>query len=141
MGKINLSRVILGGLVAGLVINIGEFILNEPILGRQWVAAMESLNRQPIANSAGNIGIFVVSGFILGIIMIWTYAAIRPRMGAGPSTAICAGLLVWFFVYLYPSGYFMAMNLFPRSMILLAVVWGLFEIPIAALAGGWLYQE
>ena len=33
MGKINMTRVILGGLLAGLVINIGEFILNDTILG------------------------------------------------------------------------------------------------------------
>ena len=55
--------------------------------------------------------------------------------------AICTGLLVWFFVYLYPSGFLMVMNLFPRNMMLIAVAWGLFEIPIAALAGAWLYKE
>jgi len=139
MGKINLGRVILGGLVAGLIINIGEFVLNEPILGQQWIAAMESLNRSPIGNNA--IAVFVVGAFILGITMIWTYAAMRPRMGAGPSTAICAGLLVWFFVYLYPAPGLIAMDLFPRNLLLLTVVWGFFELPIAALAGAWLYQE
>ena len=48
MAKINMGRVILGGLLAGWVLNIGEFLLNEPILGKQWVAAMEALNRPPI---------------------------------------------------------------------------------------------
>ena len=139
MGKINLGRVILGGLVAGLIGNIGEFILNELILGEQWRAAMESLNRQAVGGGA--IAVFVIGIFILGIVMIWTYAAIRPRMGAGPSTAICAGLLIWFFVYLYPASYSVAMDLFPRSLILWGVVWGFFELPIAALGGAWLYRE
>lgn len=140
MGKINLGRVILGGLIAGLIGNVGEFVLNELILREQWRAAMESLNRPPV-ESAGVIAIFVVGVFILGIVMIWTYAAIRPRMGPGLSTAICAGLLVWFFVYLYPASFYVAMDLFPRNLILLSVVWGFFELPIAAAAGAWLYRE
>ena len=41
MGKINLGRVILGGALAGPILNIGEFVLNEPILGARWAAAME----------------------------------------------------------------------------------------------------
>ncbi len=28
MGRINLARVLVGGLMAGLIINVGEFILN-----------------------------------------------------------------------------------------------------------------
>ena len=139
MGKINLGRVILGGLVAGLVMNIGEYVLNEPILGAQWVAAMESLNRQPVGGNA--IALFVVATFILGVTTIWIYAAIRPRMGAGPSTAICAGLLVWFLVSLYPAAFYVAMDLFPQNLLLMAVVWAFFEIPIAAVAGAWFYQE
>ena len=139
MAKINIVRVILGGLAAGFVLNIGEIILNEPILGDQWRAALTSLNREAIGGSA--IAIFIVAGFLLGIAMIWTYAAIRPRLGAGPRTAVCAGLLVWFFSYLYPSAGFMALDLFPTDLILIGLVWGFFELPIAAVAGAWLYKE
>jgi len=139
VAKINMGRVILGGLVAGLVLNIGEFILNEPILGERWRAAMTTLNREAIGGSA--IAIFVVGAFLLGIATIWTYAAIRPRLGAGPRTAICAGLLVWFFSYLYPSAGFIALDLFPTDLILIGIVWGFFELPIAAVAGAWLYKE
>ena len=35
MGKINFGRVLLGGLVAGLVINIGEYLLNGVVLAKQ----------------------------------------------------------------------------------------------------------
>jgi len=33
------------------------------------------------------------------------------------------------------------MDLFPRKLVLLGVVWGFFELPIAAAAGAWLYRE
>src|SRR3990172_8115214 len=101
MGKINWFRVIVGGLVAGFVINVGEFLLNEVILGRKWVAAMEALGRPPMGNEA--ITLLVVLGFALGIGAVYLYPAIRPRFGAGPRSAVCAGLLGWFFAYGYSN--------------------------------------
>ncbi|MDA2938274.1 hypothetical protein MYX75_08440 [Acidobacteria bacterium AH-259-A15] len=139
MGKINLGRVILGGLLAGLILNVGEFILNEPILGRDWAAAMEALNQPPVGGSA--IAWFVVMGFVLGMVLIWLYAAIRPRFGAGPKSAVIAGLAAWFFAYLYSAVGMGAMGLFPNRLLLIGIVWGLFELPIATLAGAWLYKE
>src|SRR5262245_9348385 len=139
MGKINTGRVILGGLVAGLVINFSEFILNGLILARQLEAAMRALNKPIVGHEA--IAYFVIGGFVLGILMIWLYAAIRPRFGAGPKTAICAGLTVWAFAYFYSAIGFIAMGLFPTNLMLIGLVWGLVELPIAALAGAALYQE
>lgn len=138
-GKVNWSRVVLGGLVAGLVINVGEFVLNEPILGRQWAEAMEALNQSPPGGSS--IAIFVVLSFLLGIASVYLYAAIRPRFGAGAKTAICAGLIVWFFAYFYASAGFLAMGLFPTSLVVIATLWGLVEIPLATLAGASMYKE
>lgn len=36
MGKINWNRVILGGLVAGAIINIFEYVLNGWFLPKTW---------------------------------------------------------------------------------------------------------
>jgi hypothetical protein len=33
------------------------------------------------------------------------------------------------------------MQLLPKRLLLVSTVWGLFEIVIAAVAGGWLYSE
>jgi hypothetical protein len=139
MSKINMGRVILGGLVAGLIINIGEFILNMPILGSQWTEALRALNRPPL--DAQPPTFFIILSFALGIIAVWVYAAIRPRFGAGPLTAISAGLMVWALSVLYPMAGSLPMNLFPRSLIMYATIWEFFEIPLAALAGAWVYRE
>ena len=139
MGGINLGRVVVGGLLAGLVINASEYVLNEVVLGEQIATAMQRLNLPPIGGGA--IGVFVALGFALGIATIWVYAAIRPRFGAGVRTALCAGAAVWFFAYLYPNIGLGMLGLFPPGMITLAVVWGLAELLVAAVAGAWLYQE
>ena len=139
MGTIRLGRVILGGLLTGLVVNISEFILNMVVLGKDLEAAMRALNRPPIGNQA--IAGFVVLGFVLGIATVWLYAAIRPRFGAGVRTAAIAGVAVWFFAYLYAAAGMEILELFPRRLMAISMVWGLFEIVIASVAGAWAYQE
>jgi len=85
-----LKGVVIGGLLAGLIINISETILNIPVLGAQFEAAMKALNLSPPGN--GPIIVFVIGGFVLGLLLVWLYAAIRPRFGDGPRTAIIAAL-------------------------------------------------
>ncbi len=138
MGKINMGRVILGGLVAGLVINIGESILNIPLLGELWKGAMQALNRPPME---GVPVLLIVLGFAWGIFEVWLYAAIRPRFGAGPMTAICAGLVVWVLSSFFPSIATLEMQLFPRRMLFYTVLWEFFEMPIATLVGASIYKE
>ena len=139
MSGINLARVVLGGLVAGLVINIGESIFNGWLFAADMEAAMARLNVPPIGGSA--ISVFLTLGFALGIATVWLYAAIRTRFGAGVNTALCAGATVWFLAYAYPSIGFMMMGLFPTRLMMIGLFWGLAEVLLASVAGAWLYQE
>jgi hypothetical protein len=139
MGRINLARVLVGGFIAGIIINAGEFILNGVLLAEEMNAAMAALNRPPIDPSM--IVWFVIISFGFAFILVWTYAAIRPRFGPGVKTAVCAAALCWGLGYLYPNLFFYVMNLFPRDMIILGVVWGLIEVIIAGIAGAWAYTE
>ena len=139
MAKINMARVFVGGLVAGAIINVGEFVLNMFILGGLWESAMKELGRPPTGNES--IAYFLLLSFALGITMVWIYAAVRPRFGPGPLTAVCAGLLVWALAALYPSAGMVPMNLLPSRLLLYATLWSLVEMPLAAVAGAWLYRE
>jgi len=137
--KINVGRVLLGGLVTGLILNIGEFVLNDVVLSAQLKEFMTVHKFNEPASSF----VFVAIGLtvVLGIVIVLGYAAIRPRFGAGPKTAIIAALFAWFGVYCY-SGVINGM-LFsvPGNMMLIMLPWGLVEYIIAALAGAALYKE
>ena len=138
MGKVNLSRVILGGVLAGVIINFSEFLLNEKVMKTQWEEAMKALGKSmPTSGSA--MMVWIVWGFVVGIAAVWLYAAIRPRYGAGPATAVRAGLAVWFFTCLLTSIAMQNLGLFPMSMLML--VWVLVESIVATVAGAWLYKE
>ena len=138
MGNINMARVILGGLVAGLVINIGEFLLNGMVLADQMKTFMTQHNFTEPKNF---IAIAVALTFVLGIVIVLGYACIRPRFGPGVKTAIIAGLFAWFGIYFY-SGIINGVLLgIPMNTMIMVIVWGLVEFCLGAIAGAWLYKE
>jgi hypothetical protein len=80
-------------------------------------------------------------GFATGIVGVWLYAAARPRLGAGPTTALQVGLVVWLLAWAFPSIGMMTQGLYPGGLLLIGVLWGLVEVPLAMVAGAWLYKE
>jgi hypothetical protein len=138
MKSINWGRVILGGIVAGVVVNVSEFILNEIVMKSQNEEAMKALGRT-MPTGSGTMGVWIVLGFLIGIVAVWLYAAIRPRYGAGAATAVKAGIAVWILGSFYTTIVFWNLGLYPLSVLLL--VWTLVESVVATVAGAWLYRE
>jgi hypothetical protein len=139
-GKINLARVILGGLVAGLIINVVEGVMNGVVLADQWAAQMVSLNR-PAAGSVKQIVVLNLWGFAAGILIVWLYAAIRPRLGAGPKTAICAGLFIWATICGMGTAVPVILHIYRLDLAMIGVGYELVEMVLAALAGAYFYKE
>lgn len=139
MGKINWGRVIAGGLLAGLVLNVFDFVVNGWLLADQWNAAMTALGKGEMGGAM--IAWFVTFDFLLGIAAVWLYAAIRPRFGAGPKTAAWAGVFVWFLVGFLQALWQVPMGLFPSNLTLITTAAALVFCPVAVVVGAWAYQE
>lgn len=139
MGSINLGRVLLGGFVAGVIINVFEYLLNGVLLADQWPGIMAAINRPPL--SMHDIVIFNLMGFIEGIVAVWTYAAIRPRFGAGVKTAVYAAGLTWVTAYFLATVTPLVMGVFSHRLAIVLLAGGLVEIVVATIVGAWLYKE
>lgn len=140
MGRVNWSRVLLGGVVAGIIVFVSEGVLNVIVLGQDWEAVMASMGRGDEENGAA-MAVWAVWSLLLGITAVWLYAAIRPRYGAGPGTAFRAGFAVWVLAFLLWGIASHNLGLFPPRITLISTVWGLVEVLIATLVGAWLYRE
>lgn len=140
MGKINMSRVLLGGLLAGVVFNLLEAGFGLAVTGKQFDAALAALGR-PMVPTTANTVLYLVLGFVTGIALVWLYAGLRPRFGPGPKTAVLAGLAAWVFMGLVHGVAWQPIGLFPTKLNLLITVQWLIELPLAAMAGGWVYRE
>ena len=139
MGKINWGRVILGGLLAGVVVSLFEGVAGWAF-GQEYQAAMTALGKTMEMTPTLMI-YFLAFGFVYGIFAVWFYAAIRPRFGAGPRTAACAGFAVWLIGYLFPTLGYIMLDLFPTPLMLKACAVGLVETILGTVLGAWLYKE
>lgn len=140
MGKINMGRVLIGGVVAGIVYDILSFLVDGVLLAHQWADGMKALNRPEFTSN--QLIEFNVLGLIFGIALIWIYAAIRPNFGAGVKTAIWAGLAVWVIGVWIPNfGFMWIPYLFSHHLTAYTTAGGLVEVVVASIAGAALYKE
>lgn len=140
MGKINYGRVILGGIVGGIVAATRDWFFNGVLMGQRWENTMKSLNRPNAFSGAFLFSLFLAFG-IGGILVVWMYAAMRPRFGAGMRTAVYAGLIAWAFWGLLPNALNMVMGLYGRRLTLYTTLAGIVEGVVLAIVGAALYKE
>jgi hypothetical protein len=141
MASINTGKVVTGGLVAGVVANAVDFVTNNYVLAAEWQTWASQHNIDPASLTSPSIaGTWIVVDFFFGLLLVWTYAAMRPRFGAGVQTAVIAGLTI----YLAPT-----VVLFGFTMMGM-LSWGLFVKGScaaivstfgAAIVGAALYKE
>jgi len=141
MGKINWGRVLIGGLVAGVVMNLlwfaGWALLVRPALSDALLAV-----GRPLQESVGGTVVMVVMTFLVGILAIWLYAAIRPRCGAGPKTAAVAGVAAGLLLGVFPDiGWGSTLRLIPTRVWVTDAVTTLVVVVIGTILGAWLYKE
>ena len=141
MSSINTGKVITGGLLAGLVLNVLDFLNNYLLVGEDFRANATRLGLDPAAaESPAGIGTWVVIDFLIGILIVWTYAAIRPRLGAGPKTAIIAGLVPYLAITLVVFGLSQG-GLIPTALWMKMAVITLIITSVGAVTGAWAYKE
>lgn len=141
---INTQKVLIGGVVAGVVLNLIDFITYGFILGDRMTADANAfkpgLGDQMAAMSAGQTIGFLLMNFVVGILLVWTYAAIRPRFGPGAKTAIYAAIPFWIFGLILTHGY-MSMGIMSSGLWwTYALIW-LVCLNLGSLAGGRVYTE
>ena len=119
-----LGGILKGGLWASLPIYVTEFVRNS------FVA-------EP--GPEGSMAFWVAYAIVLGILVAYLYAVARPRWGAGPKSAVRAGILVWVLHALLPTAG--AVNLGLIEFPAVGMVGSLVEFALAGLIAGKLHTE
>jgi len=143
MGKINWGRVALGGVLWFVVYGLLGAAAASLYLVREGREAFEQLGLRVVSHldTPGFFAFVLVLTLVSGIFSIWFYAAIRPRYGPGPKTAVGAGFAMWMIAHLFPGLYWGQLLGLPIRLVGLNEVTTLVAVVVATLAGAWLYQE
>jgi hypothetical protein len=139
---INTSKVVVSGLVAGIVANVLGFLLFgmwlAPRFKSEFNAVMPGLGEKGETGSA--MVWTILGGFVVGFVVAWLYAAMRPRFGPGAKTAIYAGLVVWILGFFFHID-LLILGLTPMNTYMMATVAALIQVLGAAWVAGMLYKE
>jgi hypothetical protein len=130
---------LLGGIVAGLIINAGEAVLNGIILRPHIEADMKRMNLTPPGTGFALLAVALT--FIFAILAIFIYAMMRARLGPGPKTALATAIVLWFCLYAYSGTVNMLLISVPPKLIIMILAWGIVEYPLGILAGASFYKE
>ena len=139
---VNVWKVVIGGLAAGVVANIVGYVAYGVLLAprMQSEAAALAPQLQGRGMSGGAIATNVISTFVIGVLLVLLYAAIRPRFGPGPMTAMWAALVIWVCAFVYHLDW-LTFGLMSTATYAMAVVAGLVQLLVAALVGAMIYTE
>jgi len=139
---LNTGKVIAGGLAAGVILNVIDYVTYTKVLTDQVTAAADSFHSGMAASmmSGNAITVYIITDFIVGLLLVWTYAAIRPRYGPGPRTAMLAAFLFWIL-----SAFWVAPNML-MGMVPVRLWWTesfimFVNLLIAAWIGAMIYSE
>jgi hypothetical protein len=140
---INTSKVVVAGIAAGIVMVVLDFVV-QMLLGARITADLNTF--QPgLGDSLGTMGAseimgFVIMDLVIGMLLAYAYAAIRPRFGPGPKTAIIAAMMFWIFGTIIAANY-LVMGMMSRGLWLTFGLIYLVCLIIASLVAGALYKE
>ena len=140
--SINRSKVLLAGLVAGLVGNVIGFVGFGLLLGPRLMAEAVAVAPALEGRAGGGLGIAfnVVSQFVIGVLIVWLYAAMQPRFGATMRTAAYAGLVVWVCGLVFHADWLVIGMMSPLSFALASAL-ALVQVLAVASVGAKVYGQ
>ena len=123
-----------GGIVAGAVIIAGEAALNLAVLADDWAALFERFGMAAPDASVALQGILKL--LLLGVATVWLAGRVDRSGGRQwASAALLAGLIVWFLVWAWVQWGMWLAGYVTARVAIWTVLWGLIELPLAALLG------
>ena len=140
MGKMNWTRIILGGLLASVVMMVLAILEMQMFQGPWLDAAIEMLGPQTDSDWWRLIAAMGVLCVVGGIGAVWLYAAIRPRFGPGPKTAAIVGLVMWLITSVVDL-FWVSTGFVPSRGMTIPLLAFLPILIAVAMSGAWLYKE
>jgi hypothetical protein len=92
------------------------------------------------ADAQSWIAVFAIADFIWGFLLVFTYAAIRPRFGPGPTTAVIGAVVLWL-AFAIAVLVLMAMSLHTVASYAKSTGLYLLSAIVSSVAGASLYKE
>ncbi len=136
----NWKRILIGGIVAGAVMNVLDMLVGLLVLEGRYKALQDAgiYLKEP---RLPFVPLWILGLFAMGVIAAWFYAAVRPRLGQGPKTALLVGLALGLMSHVAYNVSAASWGQQGRFLPAMWMVSGIVELVVGTLVAGWLYKE
>jgi hypothetical protein len=140
MGGINVPRWIGGGVLAAIVI----YVIEGFMAAKVWVGPVSAILAEHNLNTGMSSGAYLAYAILcllVGLVLIFFYAAARTRFGPGVRTAVIVSIMLYLGGFVPGLIDHHVLGLYPDDLLVKWGVQGLVEMVIAGVAGAWVYKE
>jgi hypothetical protein len=141
MATINWGRLVLGGLVAAIIMFLTDGFIHERIVNTDWHAVYAGLRAAEPEPHGTSMVYFALFELGRGFIAMLFYATMRTHFGAGPKTAVVAGIASWVAFSLTGPAQFIPLGFYSTALWMKVGALHLITSIIATIAGAALYKD
>jgi hypothetical protein len=141
MAQINWGRLILGSLVAAIIMFVADGFLHNTIAKADWTAVYDGLRATQPGPHGSTMIYFAVFELGRGFTAMMFYALMRAYFGAGPKTAVLAGVVGWIAFSLTGPVQFIPLGFFSNALWFKVGAVHLIISILATTAGAALYKD
>jgi len=141
MPRINWGRLIPGSLIAAIIMFLTDGFIHEKIVKTDWMALYAALGATPPEGHALNMIYFAIFELGRGFTAMMFYVLMRAFFGAGPGTAVIAGIIGWIAFSLTGPVQFIPLGFFSTALWLKVGALHFITSIIATIAGAALYKD
>lgn len=141
MAQINWGRLFIGSLVAAIIMFATDGFIHNSIARADWNAVYEALRATPPEEHGASMAYFAVFELGRGFTAMMFYVLMRAFFGAGPKTAVLAGIVGWIAFSLTGPVQFIPLGFFSNALWLKVGAIHLVTSIVATIAGAALYKD
>ena len=141
MPQINWPRLLIGTLVAAIIMFFSDGFFHEVIAKADWKALYAALHANEPAPHGSSMVYFAIFEIGRAFTALLFYATMRTRFGAGPKTAVLAGIAGWVAFSLTGPVQFIPLGFFSNALWLKVGAFHFIVSIVSTLAGAALYKE
>jgi len=141
MARINWGRLILGGLIAAIIMFLTDGFIHERLVKTDWHAIYAGLRAAEPAPHGSAMAYFAFFELGRGLISLLLYATMRTHFGAGPKTAVLAGIASWIAFSVAGPAQFIPLGFFSNALWLKVGALHLVTTIVATIAGAAFYKD
>src|ERR1044072_9045232 len=141
MARINWGRLILGGLIAAIILFFTDGFIHERLVKTDWQAVYAGLRAAEPEPHGASMAYFALYELGRGLIALLFYATMSAPFGAGPKTAVLAGIACWIAFSFAGPAQFIPLGFFSNALWLKVGALHLVTTIIATIAGAALYKD